>query len=501
MPNHRTHRRARAARLLLAAAVTAVAGTSVVRAAPGSRVDNPFADADLYVDPGYRGNVEREIDRAPEALAAAMREVAQRPTGVWLDSFEALAGSSAEGGGRRRLGLEAHLLDALEQRRDGVPLTILFVVYNLPSRDCAARASNGTLAGEDGLAAYRRDFIDPIARHFADPRFRDLRIVTVIEPDSLPNLVTNLHDAGCAEAATLYAEGVAYALERFAEVPNVYTYLDIGHAGWLGWPEHRTRAIALYRDIAQRSGALDRITGVATNVSGYTPTEEYFLGEPARRFADPGVRSARFYEYNPMLDERRYAEALEAEFEAAGFAPGFGVLIDTSRNGWGGPERPHAAADAERLEDYVEASRLDRRAARGHWCNQRGAGLGAAARAWPYGENGAVDAFFWIKPPGESDGASSAAALADAAADGDAAKGFDSNCDPAGVGDSGLPTGALPDAPPAGHWFSAQFRELVTNAWPRLPSVDGERPATVDAELERTLRARTELVEERRRTP
>ncbi len=29
-------------------------------------------------------------------------------------------------------------------------------------------------------------------------------------------------------------------------------------------------------------------------------------------------------------------------------------------------------------------------------------------------------------------------------------------------------TGALPDSPVAGHWFSAQFRELLRNANPPL---------------------------------
>jgi hypothetical protein len=31
------------------------------------------------------------------------------------------------------------------------------------------------------------------------------------------------------------------------------------------------------------------------------------------------------------------------------------------------------------------------------------------------------------------------------------------------------PTGALPNAPLAGHWFSAQFRQLMQNAYPPLP--------------------------------
>jgi cellulase/cellobiase CelA1 len=43
------------------------------------------------------------------------------------------------------------------------------VIYNLPNRDCAAKASNGELHVEqDGEVRYRREFIDPIAKHFAE---------------------------------------------------------------------------------------------------------------------------------------------------------------------------------------------------------------------------------------------------------------------------------------------------------------------------------------------
>ena len=70
------------------------------------------------------------------------------------------------------------------------PMVIQFVIYNLPGRDCAALASNGEL-GPTEIDRYRNDYINPIAEILRRPAYANLRIVTIIEVDSLPNLVTN----------------------------------------------------------------------------------------------------------------------------------------------------------------------------------------------------------------------------------------------------------------------------------------------------------------------
>lgn len=59
----------------------------------------------------------------------------------------------------------------------------------------------------------------------------------IIEPDSLPNLITNSAVAACQQSAAGYREGVAYAL-RSLNLPNVALYLDAGHGGWLGWNDN-----------------------------------------------------------------------------------------------------------------------------------------------------------------------------------------------------------------------------------------------------------------------
>ena len=138
-----------------------------------------------------------------------------------------------------------------------------------------------------------------------------------------------------------------------------------------------------------------------------------------------------------------------------------GALLDTSRNGWGGPNRPTGPSTNSDPNTFVDQSRIDRRIHKGNWCNQSGAGLGERPRANPAS---GIDAYVWVKPPGVSDGSSQLIPNEEG-------QGFDEMCDPNYGGNprnGNNPSGALPDAPLSGHWFSAQFRQLMANAYPPL---------------------------------
>lgn len=429
-----------------------------------TQVNNPFVGAQGYIDPDYVRSITRSIELTDTTTAEMMKVAATMPTAVWLDSIAAIDGSKG-----RRSTLEQHLLNAVKQGQaqsnSSKPVLIPIVIYNLPDRDCSAKASNGTLLGEAGLAVYQTDFIDRIAALFADPRFAALRIVAILEPDSLPNLVTNQSVSGCKSAFQnrIYTRGIAYALKRFGEINHVYSYLDMGHSGWLGWDDNINRAVSLYVDVIRQSGSVNNVHGVATNTSGYAPVEEIHLPDPDRQINNKPVKSARFYQYNPFFDERDYAIALKAEFSAAGMPNNFGVLIDTSRNGWGGEERPTQPPPntITNANAYVAAAKIDRRPARNNWCNQRNAGMGERPTPDPYGD-AVIHAFVWIKPPGESDGTSD---FKQTRADAEG-KRFDANCDPRG--NDGKPTNALGNAPAAGRWFHEHFETLVRNAYPPL---------------------------------
>lgn len=90
--------------------------------------------------------------------------------------------------------------------------------------------------------------------------------MAVIEPDSLANLVTNLNVQKCANAQTTYLACVNYALKQLSAV-GVYSYMDAGHAGWLGWPANLTPAAQLFAKVYSDAGKSPFIKGLATSTS------------------------------------------------------------------------------------------------------------------------------------------------------------------------------------------------------------------------------------------
>ncbi|MDW6003569.1 glycoside hydrolase family 6 protein [Vibrio mangrovi] len=415
------------------------------------RVDNPFRGATWYVNPEWSAKAAAE----PGGSA-----ISDQNTGVWLDRIAAIEGTDTA------MGLRAHLDEALRQ---GANLFTV-VVYDLPNRDCRALASNGELLiSEGGMVRYKNEFIDPIAEIFADPKYQSIRIAAVIEIDSLPNLVTNMDVPKCREAAgdDGYREGITYALNKFAPIKNVYSYIDAAHSGWLGWDSNFDPAINLISDMIKETDAgWDSVAGFVTNTANYTPTVERYLPDPYKNVGNGQVRSSSYYEWNPYFDEKTYAIEFRKRMIARGAPSTLGMLIDTGRNGWGGTDRPTHVSHASDKDTYVNESRIDRRYHRGNWCNQHG-GIGYKPWADPYA---GVDAFVWVKPPGESDGISEPNFEPDPD---DPAKQYDGMCDPDKQSTDGpVPTGAMDNAPHAGRWFSAGFHVLLENAYPPV-----DRPA------------------------
>ncbi|WP_406835046.1 glycoside hydrolase family 6 protein [Streptomyces sp. AHU1] len=435
--------------LLGALSVTALPATATAAA----KLDNPYVGAKAYVNPDWSARAAAE----PGGSA-----VSDQPTFVWLDRMAAIQGTT----GAR--GLRAHLDAAKAQGANLVQL----VIYDLPGRDCAALASNGEL-GPDDLATYQSGYIDPIAAILADPAYASLRIVNLIEPDSLPNLVTNAGGTAgsTTQCATMkangnYEKGVGYALHTLGALPNTYNYIDAGHHGWLGWDSNLNPSAQEFKKAATTNGAtVNDVTGFIVNTANYSPTKEPYV-KITDTVNGQTVRQSKWIDWNQYDDESSYAQGLRTALVAQGFDSGIGMLIDTSRNGWGGSARPTGPGPTTSVDAYVDGGRIDRRIHAGNWCNQSGAGLGERPATAP---DTGIDAYVWAKPPGESDGASQAV-------DNDEGKGFDRMCDPTytGNGRNGNNlTGALPNSPLAGHWFSAQFRQLLANANPPLSGSGG----------------------------
>jgi cellulose 1,4-beta-cellobiosidase len=354
---------------------------------------NPFDGAKLYVNPDYKATIEELAAKHPEA-AVNLKKLASYPTAIWMSKIADLAK------------LPGYLADAeAQQTSGGKPVVPVFVVYDMPGRDCAAAASAGELPpNENGEARYQKEYIDVIAGALAaHPK---LNTALILEPDSLANLVTNLEKPTCAAAEPIYKRSIAYAIAKLS-LPNAFIYVDAAHAGWLGWPRNIVKSYAVYKEVLAMAGGPDRIRGFATDVSNYDPAKD-----PTAPKRDPAAAPN---------DELGYIADLAKGLPTVGIT-GKGFVIDTGRDGV-----PNVRTEP------------------GNWCNIKGAGLGERPQASPAPN---VDAYLWIKVPGESDGTS----------DPKAAR-FDQNC---------ASDDASPGAPEAGLLFEPYLLDLVKNAKPAL---------------------------------
>lgn len=308
---------------------------------------NVFAEAEaFYVNPTYTANLERTIaTTSDDTVAANLEWMKTVPSAYWIDIKSKITGNTTSD-------LRGILLDAAQQTP--VPLCV-FLLYNLPNRDCAALASRGQICCtyfEDGtcdyansgdcaagLEEYKTTYVDPYVEVLAE--FDGVvPVAIIIEPDSLPNFATNLDNPSCGIEGTqlAYTEGIKYAVTQIAEhTDNVAIYLDAAHGGWLGWENNLNAFVASVSEL----GIESHIRGFATNVANYQGT-----GQPCADTIDCRTDSnARLYnpccedpcglvsQYNKANNEHNYARLLVSAFREAlpGFEPH--IIIDTGRNG------------------------------------------------------------------------------------------------------------------------------------------------------------------------
>lgn len=520
---------------------------TLAKGTPGAALQtagNPFAGSYFYLSPDIKTMMDYSLSlvQPNSDVANKIKFVQRQPSAVWMDSIATIYGDPEAG----RRSLIGHLDAAVAQQnffaqKDGAmsPMTVVIIIYNLPDRDCAAFASNGQLYevgkpndpstnNQNGLQRYKDEYLKVITDAFtAKPEYKNLRIVTMLEPDSFPNLITNTNanpggpslqwptltengvsycdkvmnytEPGLEAGLGVYGRGLQLAIEELYKAGtknnttnNIYTYLDIGHAGWLGWDDN-TNTSNLYRGVAGflkliRGANSDgvpgynKVRGFGSNTSGYTPTEEPAI---SNSFADREALSS-FYEWNQAVDEMTYIDNFRAmvQRQDPSFSPGF--IIDTARNGWGRKSDRPSILDAV-TKGTNAALRIDERSHRGHWCNVNNAGVGEVPKASPDNSRPHLDAFFWMKPPGESDGISfdvadyavgsaaynaldpiDQAIVNDAADPKYAGKTLDTMCI-SGQTREGTTTAPVPElAPHAGGWFHKQFIMLINNAHPEL---------------------------------
>ncbi|KAI0117944.1 1, 4-beta cellobiohydrolase [Nemania sp. FL0031] len=365
--------------------------TAVVTTTTGTAVasGNPFSGVSMWANSYYASEISAY---AVPTLGAGAAAVAKVPTFLWLDT-------------RDKVDLmESTLADIRAANAKGANNAGIFVVYDLPDRDCSAAASNGEYSIANGGVALYKQYIDAIVAVLKS--YSDVKVILVVEPDSLANLITNLNVAKCSNAQAAYLECTNYAIKAL-NLPNVSMYLDAGHAGWLGWPANIGPAAQLFGQVYKDAGSPASLRGLATNVANYNAWK--ITG------ACPSYTQG-----NSVCDESGYVNNMAPLLKAQGWDAHF--ITDTGRSG----KQPTGQSQW------------------GDWCNAIGTGFGLRPSAST--GDALLDAFVWVKPGGECDGTSNTTAVR-----------YDYHCGAAS---------ALQPAPEAGSWFQAYFAQLYQNANP-----------------------------------
>jgi endoglucanase len=348
------------------------------------------------------------------------------------------------------------------------------VAYNVPFRDCAQYSAGGTA----DTAAYEA-WIDGFAAGIGGAK-----AVVILEPDSLgiipynttiygatewckPTVTDsqgNVTPAPGADAADRYAQ-LNYAVASLkSHAPNAWVYLDGTHSAWLGVGE------AAYR---LNKAGLALAAGFFLNVSNYQPTDQStqfgtWVSDCITAATAGASWAAGHFDwcpsqYNPALNYAvDYSPAYEATVTAGlqnmmgGAVATTHFIIDTSRNGQGTLNTAQYAA-----APYYQPGTVISALASGNWCNPPGAGVGLR----PSANTGValLDAYLWVKVPGESDGQCDSA--------GGARAWNYSLYNPWNLTSAAQntfdPLWGMVD-PAAGAWFPAQALQLAQNANPPL---------------------------------
>jgi endoglucanase len=492
----------------------------------------------FYVPPPAQGSVQQILQLIASGqirnagLIAAMESV---PSAVWLDGET--PAQAAEPGNQGSEQADADVARQVRQTlvaaslQNAVPI---FVAYNIPGRDCSQYSAGGApsdaaydawidaissalgnaqavvLEEPDALAdlpgycgsAYTSEFPDITNT----TRIDDIRYaVATLEQD--PNISLYL-DAGNSDwqnvggmAETLVAADVQQAQGFFLNVSN-YQY-DTNSDFYGTW----VSSCIAYATVNEAQTPADALAAVATFVGTSTPTgafaspaypptsppggcaSQYWNGgAPGTTIASlvgpyNGVALSPFGVWSettttPDLNtsgiDASYASALGSTVPATHF------IVDTSRNGLG-PNSMQSYAAAPYDQPGTVISTL----VAGGWCNPTSEGLGSMPTAAPGvmlslldsylpGNPPLLDAYLWIKTPGQSDGQCDAAGGVRSwndAAYTPPISGWPSSTSAAFQTFDplwSLQTGSVFTDPAAGAWFPQQALMLAQDANPAL---------------------------------
>ena len=423
-------------KLLISTLVAALiaSGPMLASAMPQRSLD---PDTQFYVPKPNHGAIEQIADLTSSGNkedANLIKSMIQTPQAVWFTQGTPKT-------------VRQDVRNTVQRAADKGTVPVL-VAYNIPFRDCAQFSAGGATTVADYKA-----WIDGFAAGIGSGQ-----AVVLLEPDGLGIIpwynpfadrdtwVTNPNYEWCqpaeANPATATAERfemMNYAVDKLKANPGTSVYLDGTHSGWLGAGDSADRLI--------QAGVADA-DGFFLNVSNYrlnTHLQKYgpwvskciaFASNPASwGIGHSEWCASQYFPANPndfstwVLTDQWYTDNVESQTWWYSESVLEHFVIDTSRNGQG-PWAPPAGLYPDPQD----------------WCNPPDRGLGVR----PTADTGVslLDAYLWVKIPGESDGECTR-----------------------GLGPGGQtvdPEWGLID-PRAGAWFPEMALQLAQNANPSLP--------------------------------
>ena len=465
------------------------------------------ASTRFYVPPPAQGSFQQELQllfSSQFKAAGLIAEMEATPQAVWLTGETAAQAAEGALGSQQadfqvRQQVSQTVFAAALQR--AVPV---LVAYNIPGRDCSQYSAGG--APSD--AAYDQ-WINALAQGLGNGK-----AVVILEPDALANLPTDCSAAYQAANplitdATREAD-VADGVTTLEADPNASVYIDGGHSAWQSVGTIAATLVAAGVQSAQ---------GFFLNVSNYqyAANNVYFgtwvsdciamgAGSLTYDYADncpnqywnggpPGTQIATLLgawtgvalsPYGVWSDSTTTADLNTSGIDTryAGVVGTTHFVIDTSRDGLGPNDmeayyaapydQPQSVVGSTPGVTYPDNPPPGGSLQNGNWCNPPGSGTGILPTASTSLVSPLLDAYLWVKTPGQSDGQC------------DLAGGVRNWSDtaytppisgwPASTGTSfqtfdplwSLQTGTVLTDPAAGAWFPQQALQLAENANPAL---------------------------------
>jgi endoglucanase len=524
--------------LAMAAAALALAPGLAAAATQAPAGHTLAAKTRFYVPPPAQGSVQQILQLVKSGQlknAGLVTAMEATPSAVWLDGET--PAQAAEPGNEGSVQADAdtvkqiRLTLAAARLENAVPV---FVAYNIPGRDCSEYSAGGAptdaaydawinaigsalgnaqavvLDEPDALgnlpgycgSAYATDFPDITNTS----RIDDIRYaVSTLEAD--PNISLYLDGSNSAwqnvggMAETLTAADVQQSQGFFLNVSNYQYNINSDYYGtWVSsciayatvneaqTPADALADVATFSGTSTPGGAFAPPAFPTTTPPGGCASQYWNGGAPGTNIATlagpyTGVALSPYSNWsetsttadlNTSGIDASYASALGATVPTTHF------IVDTSRNALG-PDSMQSYAAAP----YDQPASVTSSLAAGDWCNPPSAGLGVKPTAatgvslssldsYLPGNPPLLDAYLWVKTPGESDGQCDAAGGVrawDDAADTPTIAGWPSSSsatfptfDPLWS----LQTDSLLTDPIAGAWFSQQALSLAQNASPAL---------------------------------